>query len=92
MAVDQAEPSALAAHDGAMIRQIFNSMPKDVATVRSRELLVKPELEVFDLILRDIWLNYFGHVECSSGAFSQHAIYTLMEGADKRGWGGGVGR
>ena len=69
-----------------MIRRIFNIMPKDVVTVRSRELLVKFELEEFDLILREIWLNYFGHVEQSSGAFSQHVIYTLMDGA-----GEGVG-
>ena len=60
-------------------------MPKDVATVRSRELLVKLELEEFDLILNEIWLNYFGHVEHSSGAFSQHVILTLIEGADKGG-------
>ena len=66
-----------------MIRQILNIMPKDVATVRSRELLLKLELEEFDLILREIWLNYFGHVEHSSGASSQHVIYTLIEGAGK---------
>ena len=55
-----------------------------MATVRSRLLLVKLELEEFDLILRETWLNYFGHVEHSSGVFSQHVIYTLMEGAGKR--------
>ena len=31
--------------------------------------------------------NFFGHVEHSSGAFSQHVIYTLMEGAGRRGGG-----
>ena len=61
-------------------------MPKDVATVRARELLVKLELEEFDLIFREIRLNYFGHVEHSSGAFSQHVICTLMEAAGKRRW------
>ena len=58
-----------------------------MATVRSRELLLKLELEEFDLILRRIRPNYFGHVEHSSGAFSQHVIYTLVEGAGKRGHG-----
>ena len=60
-------------------------MPKDATTVRPRELLVELELEEFDLILREIWLKYFGHVQLFSGAFSQHVIYTLMEGAGKRG-------
>ena len=60
-------------------------MPKVVATVRSREFPVKFKFEDFDLILREIWLNYFGHVEHSSGAFSQHVIDTLMEGAGNRG-------
>ena len=65
-----------------MIRQIFNIMSKDdVVTVKSRELLILLELEEFDLILREIWPYYFGHVEHSSGAFSQHVIYALMEGA-----------
>ena len=63
-------------------------MPKYVATVRSRELLVKLNLEEYDLILREIWLKYFGHVEHSGGAFSHDMIYTLMEGTSK---GGGVG-
>ena len=47
--------------------------------------MVKLELEEFDLILREISLNYFGHVKHSSGAFSLHMIYTLMEGAGKMG-------
>ena len=59
-------------------------MPKDVTTVMSRELLVKLELEEFGLTLREMWL-YFGHMEHSSGAFSQHVIYTLMKGTVKRG-------
>ena len=46
-------------------------MPKDVATVRSRKLLAKLELNELELILREIWLNYFGHVAHSSDAFSQ---------------------
>ena len=40
-------------------------------------------------LFREIWLNYFGQVERSSGAFSQHVINTSMEGAGKRGGGGG---
>ena len=84
-AIDRAQPLALAAYDWVMIRQIFNIMFKGVATIRSRELLVK--LKEFDLVLREISLNYFGHVEHSSDAFSQHVINTLMEGAGKRGGG-----
>ena len=60
-------------------------MPKDVATVRSKELMVKLELEEYDLILREIWLNYFGHVKQSSGAFNQHMIYILMKCAGNIG-------
>ena len=60
-----------------------------MATVRSRELLVKLELQEFDLFLRELCLNYFRYVEHSSGAFSQHAICTLMEGTGKRVGGGG---
>ena len=45
----------------------------------------KLELEEIDLILGEIWLNYFGHVEHSSGAFGQHVIYKLMEGTGTRG-------
>ena len=36
-AIDKVEPSALAAQDLAMIRHIFNSMPKDVATETGQE-------------------------------------------------------
>ena len=45
-----------------------NIKPEDVATVRSRELLTKFELEDLDPILRERQLHWFGHVECSSGA------------------------
>ena len=68
-----------------MIRHIFNIMPKDVATVRSRLLLVKLELEEFDLIFGERWLNWFGHVEHSRSAFSQYVIYLLIEGAVRGG-------
>ena len=55
-------------NDRAMIRQICSIKPEDVATVRSRELLAKLELEDLNLILREKWLRWFGHVERSSGA------------------------
>ena len=54
-------------NDRAMIRQICSIKPKDVATVRSSELLAQLELEDFDLILRERRLRWFGHVERSSG-------------------------
>ena len=51
----------------AMIRQSCSIKPEDVAMVRSSELLAKLELEGLDLILRERWLHWFGHVEHSSG-------------------------
>ena len=51
LAVDQAEPSALAAQDLAMIRQFFNIMAKGCGhRLWSRELLVELKLEKSDLI------------------------------------------
>ena len=55
-------------NDRAMIRQICSIKSEDVATVRSRELLTKLELEDIDLILRERRLCWFGHVEHSCGA------------------------
>ena len=52
----------------AMIRKICSIKPEDVATIRSRELLAKLELEDLNLILRESRLQWFGHVERSSGA------------------------
>ena len=52
-------------NDRAMICSI---KPEDVATVRSRELLAKLQLEDLNLILRERRLRWFGHVERSSGA------------------------
>ena len=51
-----------------MIRQICSIKLKDVATVRSSELLAKLELEELDLILRERRLRWFGHVDRSCGA------------------------
>ena len=58
----------LQCNDRAMIRQICNIKPEDVAMVRSSELLAKLELEDLDLILRERRLSWFGHVERSRGA------------------------
>ena len=55
-------------NDKAMIRQICSIKPEDVATVRSSKLLAKLELEDLNLILRNRRLQWFGHVEHSSGA------------------------
>ena len=71
-------------NDRAMIRQICSIKPEDVATVRSRELLAKLELEDLDLILRERRLHWFGHVERSGGAI-RTACDRLMAG---RGQGG----
>ena len=55
--------------DKAMIRQICYVNPANVATVRSNELLARLEVDGLDVILREIRLRWFGHVERSSGAF-----------------------
>ena len=55
LAVGQGDHSALTAHGWAML---FNTMPMDMATVRSKKLLVKLEPEEFYLILREIHLNF----------------------------------
>ena len=54
--------------DRAMIRQICNVRPQDVATTRSSELLVRLGIEDLDLILKERRLCWYGHVECSNGA------------------------
>ena len=54
-------------NDRAMIRPICSFKPEDVAMARSSELLAKLQLENLDLILRERWLRWFGHVERSSG-------------------------
>ena len=53
-------------NERAMIRQICNIKPENVAMVKSSELLAK--LEDLDLILRERRFPWFGHVEYSSGA------------------------
>ena len=54
-------------NDRAMIRQICSIKSEDVATVRSRELRAKLELEDLDLILQERRLRWLGHVKHSSG-------------------------
>lgn len=55
-------------NDRAMIRQICNIKPQDIATTRSSKLLGQLGLEDLDLILRERRLRWYGHVERSSGA------------------------
>ena len=55
-------------NDRAMIRQICSSKQKDVATVRSRELLTKAWTWEPRLHFKERRLGWFGHVERSSGA------------------------
>ena len=73
-------------NDWAMIRQICSIKPEDVATVRSRELLSKLQLEDLDLILRERRLRWFGRVERLSGAI-RIACDIQIEG--RRGAGRG---
>ncbi|RUS71200.1 hypothetical protein EGW08_021036 [Elysia chlorotica] len=55
-------------NDRAMIRQICNVKPEDVATTRSNKLLTLLGLEDLNLILKERRLRWYGHVERSSGA------------------------
>ena len=68
----------------AMIRQICNVKPENVATVSSNELLARPEIDDLDIILREKRLRWFGRVERSSGAIK--TVFNMqIEG--KRGPG-----
>ena len=71
-------------NDRAKIRQICSIKQEDVAMVRSYQLLAKLELVNLYLILREIRLNCFGHVEHSSGAVSTACDKQIY------GRGGGV--
>ena len=55
-------------NDRAMIRQICNVKPENLATVKSNELLARLEIDDLDVILRGKRLRWFGHVERSSRA------------------------
>ena len=52
-------------NDRAMIRQICNVTPDDVATVRSKYLLAQYEIDN----LREKRLRWFVHIDQNSGAF-----------------------
>ena len=56
-------------NDRAMIRQICNVKPNDVATVRSKKLLAQLEIDYTVVNLREKRLHWFVHVEQFSGAF-----------------------
>ena len=68
----------------AMIRQICNVRPQDIATTKSNELLVPFGIENLDLLLKERRLRWYGHVECSNGAVKT-AFHIQVEG--KRGPG-----
>ena len=53
-------------NDRAMIRQICNVKPQNIATIRSTELLARLGIE--DLILKEIRLSWYGLVQRSNGA------------------------
>ena len=55
-------------NDRAIIRQICNVKPEDMATVRSNKLLARLEIDDLDVILREKSLRWFGHIGRSSGA------------------------
>ncbi|XP_055997814.1 uncharacterized protein LOC130047231 [Ostrea edulis] len=55
-------------NDRAMIRQICNIKPEDMATVSSTELLGRLGIDDLDLILRERRLRLYGHVVRSSSA------------------------
>ena len=55
-------------NDRAKIRQICNVRLQDIVTTRSNELLVRLSIEDLDLILKERRLQWYGHVERSSGA------------------------
>ena len=55
-------------NDRAMIRQIWNIKPQNIATIRSTELLARLGIEDLDLILKERRLHWYGHVERFNGA------------------------
>ena len=55
-------------NDSAMIRQICNVKPEDVASVRTKELFTRLGLGDLEVVLREKRLCWFGHLERSSGA------------------------
>ena len=74
----------LQSNDRAMIRQICSIKPEDAATVMSRKLLAKLELEDLNLILRERKLGWFGHVEHSSGAVRTACDIQMMASGGRK--------
>ena len=55
-------------NDRAMIRQLCHVKPDEVEQVRSNDLLKKTGLQDLEVVLRGRRLQWYGHVERSSGA------------------------
>ena len=72
-------------NDRAMIRQICNVKPENVASVRSKELLAQLEINDPDVILREKRLCRFGHIERSSGAIKTVCDMQIEEKCGQ-GW------
>ena len=71
-------------NDGAMIRQICSIKSENVATVRSRELLAKLQLEDLNLILREGFAG-LGMWSIRVVQSEQHMIYRLKVGGAQGG-------
>ena len=63
------ELQRLRRNDRAVIRQICNVKPDDVATVRSKYLLARFEIDYIVLNLREKRLRWFVHVDQITGTF-----------------------
>ena len=73
----------------AMIRQICNVKPNDVATVRSKYLLAQLEIDYIVVNLREKRLHWFVHVEQFSGAIKTVNMQIEVErgpGRPKTTW------
>ena len=65
-------------NDRAMIRLLCHVKPDEVSKVRSRDLLEKVGLQSdLDLVLREWWLRWYGHVEWSNGAIKSTRDLSL---------------
>jgi hypothetical protein len=71
-------------NDRAMIRQICGVKPKEVANVRSKDLLDKLGLLDLDNVLRENRLRWYGHVQRSNGAIKTAYDFKVI---GKRGRG-----
>ena len=62
-------------NDRAMIKQICNVKPDDVATVRSKYLLPQLEIDYIVVNLREKRLRWFVHIDQISGSFK--TVYDM---------------